>query len=88
MALLAGSQVSNRCPFGLLVCLIMNNCVFVLVRYEICVTRWTKQAFPYSKFLSPGGGGGGGGVSFGPIQHLRGLNSMKLGYLHFTARLT
>ena len=40
-----------------------------------------KNTFPCSKFLRPG-------VSFGPIQHLRGLNSIKLGYLNFTARLT
>ena len=46
-----------------------------------CVTRWTKQAFSCSKFLSPG-------VSFGQIQHLRGLNSIALGYLNFTAGLT
>ena len=45
------------------------------------VTRWTKQAFSCSKFLSPG-------VSFGQIQHLRGLNSIALGYLNFTAGLT
>ena len=45
------------------------------------VTRWTKHTFPCSKFLSPG-------VSFGLIQHLRGLNSIKLGYLNFTDRLT
>ena len=45
------------------------------------VTRWTKQAFSCSKFLSPG-------VSFGQIQHLRGLNSIVLGYLNFTAGLT
>ena len=45
------------------------------------VTRWTKQAFSCSKFLSPG-------VSFGQIQHLRGLNSIALGYLNFTAELT
>ena len=29
-----------------------------------------------------------GGVSFGQIQHLRGLNSIALGYLNFTAGLT
>ena len=29
-----------------------------------------------------------GGVSFGEIQHLRGLNSIALGYLNFTAGLT
>ena len=45
------------------------------------VTRWTKQAFSCSKFLSPG-------VSCGQIQHLRGLNSIALGYLNFTAGLT
>ena len=28
------------------------------------------------------------GVSFGQIQHLRGLNSIALGYLNFTAGLT
>ena len=28
------------------------------------------------------------GVSFGQIQHLRGLNSIVLGYLNFTAGLT
>ena len=55
-----------------------------LMPHNICVTRWTKQAFPCSKFLSPGGGG----VSFGQIQHFRGLNSIALGYLNFTARLT
>ena len=49
--------------------------------YPVCVTRWTKQAFSCSKFLSPG-------VSFGQIQHLRGLNSIALGYLNFTAGLT
>ena len=49
--------------------------------HDIRVTRWTKQAFPCSKFLSPG-------VSFGQIQHLRGLNSIALGYLNFTAGLT
>ena len=27
-------------------------------------------------------------VSFGQIQHLRGLNSIALGYLNFTAGLT
>ena len=48
---------------------------------KLTVTRWTKQAFPCSKFLSPG-------VSFGQIQHLRGLNSIVLGYLNFTAGLT
>ena len=47
----------------------------------LLVTRWTKQAFSCSKFLSPG-------VSFGQIQHLRGLNSIALGYLNFTAGLT
>ena len=47
----------------------------------IIVTRWTKQAFSCSKFLSPG-------VSFGQIQHLRGLNSIAFGYLNFTAGLT
>ena len=31
---------------------------------QVTVTRWTKQAFSCSKFLSPG-------VSFGQIQHLR-----------------
>ena len=45
------------------------------------VTRWTKQAFPCSKFLSPG-------VSFGSIHHHRGFNSIESGYLNFTARLT
>ena len=49
------------------------------------VTRCTKQTFPCSKLLSPGGGGG---VSFGPIQHHRGLKSIKSGYLHFIVRLT
>ena len=29
-----------------------------------------------------------GGISFGQIQHLRGLNSIALGYLNFTAGLT
>ena len=38
------------------------------------------------EILEPGRGGGV--VSFGPIQPLRGLNSMELGYLNFTARLT
>ena len=38
----------------------------------IPVTRWTKQAFPCSKFLIPG-------VSFRPIQYLMGLNSIELG---------
>ena len=28
------------------------------------------------------------GVGFGQIQHLRGLNSIALGYLNFTAGLT
>ena len=51
------------------------------VQGELSVTRWTKQAFSCSKFLSPG-------VSFGQIQHLRGLNSIALGYLNFTAGLT
>ena len=48
---------------------------------HVSVTRWTKQAFSCSKFLSPG-------VSFGQIQHLSGLNSIASGYLNFTAGLT
>ena len=52
-----------------------------LKMFFVTVTRWTKQAFSCSKFLSPG-------VSFGQIQHLRGLNSIVLGYLNFTAGLT
>ena len=44
------------------------------------VTRWTKQTFPCAKFLSPG-------VSFGPIQHYRGLKFIESGYLSFTASL-
>ena len=48
---------------------------------DVNVTRWTKQAFSCSKFLNPG-------VSFGQIQHLRGLNSIALGYLNFTAGFT
>ena len=54
---------------------------FFRQKLDTCVTRWTKQAFSCSKFLSPG-------VSFGQIQHLRGHNSIALGYLNFTAGLT
>ena len=40
-----------------------------------------KTGISCSKFLSPGG-------QLGQIQHLRGLNSIALGYLDFTAGLT
>ena len=55
-------------------------------------TEETRQCYEMDKtsifmfeILEPGGGGG---VSFGQIQHLRGLNSIALGYLNFTAGLT
>ena len=43
-----------------------------------------KTSISMFEILEPGGGG----VSFGQIQHLRGLNSIALGYLNFTAGLT
>ena len=61
--------------------LISDLTISVACSTGVTVTRWTKQAFPCSKLLSLG-------VSFGQIQHLRGLNSIALGYLNFTAGLT
>ena len=29
--------------------------IFTAIKIAVCVTRWTKQAFSCSKFLSPGG---------------------------------
>ena len=46
------------------------TCFFSL-RENLCY-EMDKTSISMFEFLEPGGGG----VSFGPIQHLRGLNSM------------
>ena len=60
------------------------TCFFSL-KENLCY-EMDKTSISMFEILEPGGGGGG--VSFGQIQHLRGLNSIALGYLNFTAGLT
>ena len=54
---------------------------FEVLCFDIYVTRWTKQAFSCSKFLSPGG-------QLWANTAFEGSNSIALGYLNFTAGLT
>ena len=56
------------------------TCFFSL-RENLCYEMDKTSIFMF-EILEPGG------VSFGQIQHLRGLNSIALGYLNFTAGLT
>ena len=54
---------------------------FFSLRENLCYEMDKTSIFMF-EILEPGG------VSFGQIQHLRGLNSIALGYLNFTAGLT
>ena len=84
------SNERNKLPKcnGIQVRLVLSP--YIPVQGSLCIQanencyEMDKTSIFMFEILEPGGGG----VSFGQIQHLRGLNSIALGYLNFTAGLT